>query len=77
MFKIIYSKILLFMGAAAHFEMRAKVLSLLQGVGQMSPQGFGQKERRHAAHHRHRAHYDQGQHVAVAALKCNSAKCKI
>ena len=47
-----------------------EVLSLLQGVGQVSPQGLRQEESSNAAQAGEGAHDDQGEYSVNCTLKC-------
>ena len=56
------------MWATANIKMRSKRLAFIKCIGQMSPQGFRQKQRSDASHNRKRSHYNQWKYVAVVSL---------
>ena len=57
--------------AAEDLEVGSEGLPLLQGVGQVGPQGLRQEQRSHAPQAAEPAHYNQRQDSADYALKRN------
>ena len=64
-----HSHILPDFGAAEYLEVRSEGLSLVEGVGQVLPEGLRQEERDRPSDDGQRAHYHQRQHVAVFSLE--------